>query len=144
MNDMFAMSATEVRKEWSSVIDSVIRRRPAFIKRTRDNMVLTSTESLSSMLSDVLYKATAFVEDDGSVTLSLNDIDLVVNGATIEEAKKAMVHDIEEYAEEYYSNYQAYFASPNRKAHLPYVMKALIASNPDELEDAIVCQDGKN
>ena len=48
---MLTMSATEVRKDWSRVLDSVTRRRPAFIKRTHDNVVLASTESLSAMLS---------------------------------------------------------------------------------------------
>ena len=33
---MLATSATEVRKEWSSVLDSVVRDKPQFIKRTRD------------------------------------------------------------------------------------------------------------
>ena len=93
---MLTMSATEVRKDWSRVLDSVTRRRPAFIKRTHDNVVLASTESLSAMLSYVRYETTIFQEDDGS------------------------------------------------RAHLPYVMKALIADSPKELEDAIECHAGKN
>ena len=127
---MLTMSATEVRKDWSRVLDSVTRRRPAFIKRTHDNVVLASTESLSAMLSYVRYETTIFQEDDGSITL--------------ESAKKSLANDIEEYAEEYYANYERYSVSPNRRAHLPYVMKALIADSPKELEDAIECHAGKN
>lgn len=141
---MLLMSATEVRKEWSSVIDSVTRRRPAFIKRTRDNMVLASTETLSTMLDAVRYDASVFYEDDGSITLSLDAIDIVVNDASIEAAKKLLVKEIVEYAEEFYANYEVYSIAPNRKAHLPYVMKALIADDLNKLEDAVVCHDGKN
>lgn len=141
---MLTMSATEVRKDWSRVLDSVTRRRPAFIKRTHDNVVLASTESLSAMLSDVRYEATVFREDDGSITLSLDALDLVVNENSLESAKKSLVNDIEEYAEEYYANYESYSISPNRRAHLPYVMKALIADSSKELEDAIECHVGKN
>ncbi len=124
---MLTMSATEVRKDWSRVLDSVTRRRPAFIKRTHDNVVLASTESLSAMLSYVRYETTIFQEDDGSITLSLDALDLVVNEKSLESAKKSLANDIEEYAEEYYANYESYSVSPNRRAHLPYVMKALIA-----------------
>ena len=42
---MFALSASDVRKDWSRVIDSVIHIRPAFIKRTRDHMVLCSNDT---------------------------------------------------------------------------------------------------
>ncbi len=141
---MLTMSATEVRKDWSRVLDSVTRRRPAFIKRTHDNVVLASTESLSAMLSYVRYETTIFQEDDGSITLSLDALDLVVNEKSLESAKKSLANDIEEYAEEYYANYESYSVSPNRRAHLPYVMKALIADSPKELEDAIECRAGKN
>lgn len=141
---MLTMSATEVRKDWSRVLDSVTRRRPAFIKRTHDNVVLASTESLSAMLSDVRYETNIFQEDDGSITLSLDALDLVVNEKSLESAKKTLANDIEEYAEEYYANYESYSVSPNRRAHLPYVMKALIADSPKELEDAIECRAGKN
>ena len=123
---------------------SVTRRRPAFIKRTHDNVVLASTESLSAMLSDVRYETNIFQEDDGSITLSLDALDLVVNEKSLESAKKTLANDIEEYAEEYYANYESYSVSPNRRAHLPYVMKALIADSPKELEDAIECRAGKN
>mgnify|MGYP004692797889 FL=1 len=141
---MLTMSATEVRKDWSRVLDSVTRRRPAFIKRTHDNVVLASTESLSAMLSYVRYETTIFQEDDGSITLSLDALDLVVNEKSLESAKKSLANDIEEYAEEYYANYESYSVSPNRRAHLPYVMKALIADSPKELEDAIEYHVGKN
>lgn len=141
---MLTMSATEVRKDWSRVLDSVTRRRPAFIKRTHDNVVLVSTESLSAMLSDVRYETNIFQEDDGSITLSLDALDLVVNEKSLESAKKSLANDIEEYAEEYYANYESYSVSPNRRAHLPYVMKALIADSLKELEDAIECRAGKN
>ena len=141
---MLTMSATEVRKDWSRVLDSVTRRRPAFIKRTHDSVVLASTESLSAMLSDVRYETTILQEDDGSITLSLDALDLVVNEQSLESAKKSLANDIEEYAEEYYANYESYSVSPNRRAHLPYVMKALIADSPKELEDAIEYNVGKN
>lgn len=88
--------------------------------------------------------ARRYDESDGSVTLSLEAMDIVSNGEDLEAAKKALVSDIVEYAEEYYNEFERYSHAPNRKNHLPYVMKALTAETPEELEDAVVCQNGKN
>ena len=80
---MFALSASDVRKDWSRVIDSVIHVRPAFIKRTRDNMVLCSNETVRQLVRTTPIAANSFIEDDGSVTLSMVDVDLVVNADTV-------------------------------------------------------------
>lgn len=142
--DMLAMNATEARKDWSSVIDSVIRKKPAFIKRTRDYMMLCSTDTLSQLVSGVAIQAEQFAEEDGSITLSAVDMDIVSHGADLKSAKNALAKDIIEYAEEYYAEFETYSAAPNRKGHLSYVMKALIAKSPEELEGAIICRPGKN
>lgn len=80
--------ATEVRKNWSAVCDSVVRKRPEFIRRVRDDLVLMSKDDLLSMLENYHYLARAYKEDDGSVTVSLDDIDIAENGETIESARK--------------------------------------------------------
>jgi hypothetical protein len=144
MMEMHAICSSEVRNGWSGVMDSVIRKRPAFIRRTRDFMMLSSIETISALVADVKYVADEFLEEDGSVTLSLRDMDIIANGKDILSAKKALVQDILEYADEYYAEYQQYYAAPNRKAHLPYIMKALTAKNPEELEEAVLCQPGRN
>ena len=125
-------------------MDSVIRNKPAFVKRNRDYMMLCTTDTISQLVSGVKYMANQFEEKDGGITLSLIDMDIVSYGADLQSAKESLVQDIIEYAEDYYSNFELYVNSPNRKAHLPYVMKALTAKTPKELEDAVVCQTGKN
>lgn len=140
---MFAMSSSDVRKEWSSVIDSVVRRKPVFIKRTRDRMVLCSDETMAQIVGDITFDAEQYIEEDGSVTLSLDTLDLAANGEDLQAAKAALARDIVEYAEEYYQEFELYSRAPNRRGHLPYVIKALIAKSPEELEDAIVCRDGR-
>lgn len=141
---MLAMNSTEVRKEWSSVVDSVIRQKPAFIKRTRDYMMLCSTEMIAQLVSGVSIYAEQFTEDNGSITLSASDMDIVSNGTDLEFAKRELAKDIIEYAEEYYSEFEMYSRAPNRKNHLTYVIKALTAKFPEELEGAIICRPGEN
>jgi hypothetical protein len=141
---MLALNATEVRKDWSSVVDGVVRDRPTFIKRTRDRMWLSNLDTMAEILSAYQFTAERYVEDDGSVTLSLNEIDLVENAATESEARRLLAQSILEYAAEYYENYSFYSKAPNRKKHVPYIFKALIMDDVDELGESIICRDGKN
>lgn len=142
--NMMATSATEVRKEWSSVLDSVVRDKPQFIKRTRDKMWLSNLDIMGEILDAYKFTAEKYIEDDGSVTLSLNEIDLVENASTEAEAKNLLAQSIMEYAEEYYNNFSYYNAAPNRKKHVPYIFKALIMDDIMKIGECIECHDGKN
>ena len=140
---MLTIPSSDVRKEWSSVMDTVIREKPVFIKRTRDHMMLSDTGTIWQLISGVKFIADMYREADGSVTLSARDMDIAVNGADEAAARKALVRDITEYAEEYYQDFERYSAAPNRRGHLPYVIKALVARSPEELEGEVVCRTGR-
>ncbi len=141
---MLMEQATKVRKEWSSVCDSVIHDKPKFIKRTRDKMWFSNLETMRSILDIYKFTAQSLVEEDGSVTLSLNEIDLIENGKNEDEARLKLAQSILEYAVDYYNDYAMYSHSPNRKGHIPYIFKALIIDDPEQIGAMIQCQDGKN
>ena len=141
---MIALSATEVRNEWSSVVDGVVRDKPALIKRTRDKMWLSNLDTMKEILEAYQFTAERYFEEDGSVTLALNEIDLVENAVDEAEAKRLLAESVMEYALEYYNNYAFYSSAPNRRKHVPYVFKALIIDNAEALGESILCQDGKN
>lgn len=144
MIEMLMEKATTVRKEWSAVCDSVIHNKPKFIKRTRDKMWFSNLETMSEILEAYQFTAKKFIEEDGSVTLSLNEIDLVENGKDEQEARLNLANAILEYSMEYYNEYERYSHSPNRKKHIPYIFKALIIDNSEKIGEIIQCQDGKN
>ena len=141
---MLTMNATDVRKNWSEVSDTVIRTRPQFIKRTRDYMMLSNIEFLENILTAYTYTAIKLSEEDGSITLSLNEIDLVENAPTLNEAKHQLAEAILEYATDYYNEFNLWSSAPNRKGHIPYVFKALIMDDVQKIEECILCQTGKN
>lgn len=141
---MLMEQATDVRKQWSAVCDSVIHEKPKFIKRTRDKMWFSNLETMLDILEIYHFTAEKFIEDDESITLSLNEIDLVENGKSEEEARLNMGKSILEYATDYYNNYELYSRSPNRKGHVPYIFKALIIDNSKEIGESIQCRAGKN
>ncbi len=86
MNTMFTMNATDVRKAWSAVCDSVIHEKPRFIKRLRDTRMLADIRLVEAILEPYRCRATRYIEDNGSVTLTLDEMDLAENGANDEEA----------------------------------------------------------
>ncbi|MCD8069600.1 MAG: hypothetical protein LUE87_12120, partial [Lachnospiraceae bacterium] len=142
MIDMIMEQSTEVRKQWSAVCDSVIHDKPCFIKRTRDKMWFSNLETMEEILSAYCFTAQRFVEEDGSVTLSLNEIDLMENGADEREARRKLGESVLEYSAEYYNEYELYSHAPNRRRHIPYIFKALIMDDPEQIGDSIQCQSG--
>ena len=141
--DMLAMNSTQARNEWSTVVDSVIREKPQFIKRTRDYVMLSNMDTLESLLTAYSFHATVFSEDDGSVTISLDEIDLAENGADEHQAHAKLARAILEYAEDYYSDF-TYWARGNRKAHIPYVFKALLLNDVEKIGGLIECRHGES
>ena len=144
MIDLLMEKATDVRKDWSSICDSVIHDKPKFIKRTRDKLWFSNLDTMAEILEAYTYTAKRFVEEDGSITFSLNEIDLTENAPNESSARYALGNAILEYAMEYYHDYAFYSRSPNRKGHVPYIFKALIMDDPQQIGESILCQDGKN
>ena len=140
---MVVMNATDVRKNWSVTVDTVLHERPAYIKRTRDMIAMFNMQTMNELLRAYEFKASKFVENDGSITLSLDDMDLVVNDKDLKTARKSMASEIKEYAEDYYDNFAVWSVAPNRKSHIPYVMKAL-ALDESEIEEVLICRAGRN
>jgi hypothetical protein len=142
MKGMFAVNATDVRKEWSAVVDSVIREKPKFIKRTRDYMFLSDIRTVEHMLGAYSFSAQEWIEDNGSVTLVLDQIDLVENGADRQEAIQKLAAGILGYAEDYYADFNLW-ARGDRANHVPYVFKTLIVNDVQKIGGLIQCRPGE-
>lgn len=82
----------------------------------------------------MVFQVTVYTEDDGSITLSMDDMDLAVNAPSKEAAIKALCRDM---VEEYRKEFAVYSAAPNRAAHAPLVEEILTAT-PQELRDALM------
>ena len=139
---MLAINATKARNDWSSVVESVIREKPAFIKKTRDYLFLTDMGVLEIVLSAYSFHAEIKNEDDGSVTLALDEIDLTENAPDLPAAVSALSHAILEYSEDYYNEF-TYWSRGSRKSHIPYILKALILNDTDKIGELIKCRRGK-
>ncbi len=136
-------NASDVRKNWSTTIDTVVHDRPAFINRTHDYVAMLNSQLLVDMLRDYKYHVTLETEDDGSVTGYVNDLQLVENAPSREECIKAVANGMKDYAVDYYAEFNYWSKAPNRVSHIPYVIKLLVSTD-DMIYKDIVCLDGKN
>jgi len=139
---MLVINATQVRSEWSAIVDSVIREKPVIIKRTRDRMILSDINFLDDLLAAYSFNVLLLIEENGTITASLDEIDLVENGATEHEARQKLAESILEYSEDYYNDFK-YWARGNRKSHIPYVFKALILNDAEKIGGQFKCRHGE-
>lgn len=138
------ITATEARKELSSIIDTVVREKPVLIKRTRDVVLMTDVNLFNEILKDNVLHGNLYQEEDGSITASLDEIDLLVNEQDTQRAKHAMQEEILEYAKDYYNEFDLWSKAPNRKKHIKYVLQALILDDKEKIGDLIEWQHLKN
>ncbi len=141
---MLFQNATDVRKDWGRCIDTVVREKPIFVKRARDYICVINRDDIGLILSNIAFSANEFIEDDGSVTLSLNEIDIVSHGQDHDEALDNLAAEIEEYAQDYYADFEYWFSGLNRKVHYPYIMRVLALDDREKLKGIISCQPGKS
>jgi uncharacterized protein YbcC (UPF0753/DUF2309 family) len=134
---MRSTNATDVRREWGSFIDKVVRDRPQAIKRSRDHILAMSMEHAQELVKDVRFTLEYEEEPDGSVSGSLKELDLVENAPTVEALKEALAEELMVYAEGYFDEFQLYFHAPNRKKHFPFVLRVLLSDHPSEITELI-------
>ena len=80
-NDIY-QNASDVRKNWSITIDTVVHDRPAFINRTHDYVTMLSSGLLADILHDYKYHVTLENESDGSVTGRVTEFDILYHNQT--------------------------------------------------------------
>ena len=139
---MVVINSTKVRSEWSSVVESVVREKPVLFKRTRDVVFLTNVDLLIELLEAYTFHAVLFYEKNGSVTISLDEIDLIENGIDEQDAKNKLAKSILEYSEDYYNDFD-YWSRGNRKTHKPYIFKALVLGDIEKIGGLIECRHGE-
>ncbi len=139
----YYQNASDVRKNWSMTIDSVVHDRPAFINRTHDKIAMLDVKLVSGLLEGYKYHVTFEVEDDGSVTGFVEELDLVENAPDRDKCVSAIIDGMKDYASDYYSEFAYWSQAPNRIAHIPYILKILI-SDDEIIKRDLICRDGKN
>ena len=137
MSFMQTIPATDIRKHFSYAIDKAVREKPVAFRRNRDKLMLFSNEQVIGLLKGYRFKPVHIIEEDGSVTATLEGFDLIINAADHAQAITGLAEELIEYAQEYYDQFQLYFASNNRQQHYPYILRVLLAEDLDEVKGLI-------
>ena len=123
------ISATDVRTNWSQFNDDIVREGPRFVQRNRDEWAALSSEHLQAAFDHLPISAIIYYEEDGTITMSLKEIDIVENADSIEDVIDLIADSLIDYAQEYMDSFSKYYNSANRKAHLPFILKVI--AQPD-------------
>jgi hypothetical protein len=141
---MLVVNATDVRKNFGRYIDEIVRSKPIFIKRSRDYFMGISMDMTKELVKDVFFTADKYVEDDGSVTLSLCDFDIVANSKDESSALDSLIKELREYALEFYEDMDFWGSDMNRKKQFKRILKVLLTDDVKKMKENIVCKAGRS
>jgi PHD/YefM family antitoxin component YafN of YafNO toxin-antitoxin module len=126
---------TEARNQFSTLYDSVFYSfNPTIIKRKQTEQVaLLRVDLLKMVLIDYKLNPEVIKEEDGSITLALDSLEMYANNSTLDLAARDLIEDLKIYAQDYMNRSQLFLQAPNRKIHFPYVLKVLLCNNDEEI-----------
>lgn len=139
MSMLSELQFTEARNQFSTLYDTVFNTfNPAIIKRKRtEQIALLRVDLLKMVLSEFTLKPEVIFEEDGSVTLAIDTLELYSNNSSIDLATTDLVEDLKIYAQDYMQRSQLFLNAPNRKSHFPYILRVLLCDNDQEIRDLL-------
>ncbi|MGI6450583.1 MAG: exoribonuclease R [Desulfitobacteriia bacterium] len=135
MTMLSELQFTEARNQFSTLYDSVFNSfNPAIVKRKQTEQVaMLRVDLLKMVLEDYKLNPEVIQEDDGSITLALDSLDIYANNSTLDLAIKDLIEELKIYAQDYLDRSQLFFHAPNRKPHFPYILRILLCDNDEEI-----------
>jgi len=135
MTMLAELQFTEARNQFSTLYDSVFNSfNPTIINRKQTEQVaLLRVDLLKMVLEDYKLSPEVIKEDDDSITLALDSLELYSNNSTLDLTAIDLIEDLKLYAKDYMDRSQLFLQSPNRKSHFPYVLKVLLCDNDEEI-----------
>lgn len=133
------LNLTDARKEFSSLYDQVFNSfKPTIIKRKKSEEVLVlRVDQQKMLLVNYSLKPDIIKEDDGSITLALDNLELYSNGSSLEDAINELIEELKVYASDYLQRSQLFLHAPNRKSHFPYILRVLLCDSDKEIRDLL-------
>ncbi|WP_187355359.1 hypothetical protein ['Paenibacillus yunnanensis' Narsing Rao et al. 2020] len=132
---------SEARAGLTNVLDRVQSDFPIAIaprKQSEEHTLLINYSFMHDVLNGYKFSITETREEDGSFSYWMETFDEYGYGETEDEAMNMLVNHAILYAEEYRDNTKRYYNAPNRRHHLPYVMRILMCSSFEEVKSLIL------
>lgn len=132
---------SEARSTFTNVIDRVQGLFPLLIqprKQSEEYTFLMKEALVQQLLDGYKFEIRVVQEDEGSLYYWVDTLDLYGCGETPEEAINSLVEDVLIYAKQYLDNPARYFNAPNRRHHLPYMLKITLCNNAEEVKQMLL------
>ena len=110
MTMLSELQFTEARNQFSTLYDSVFNSfNPTIVKRKQTEQVaLLRVDLLKMVLADYKLKPEIINENDGSVTLALDSLEMYANNSTLDLATNDLLEDLKVYAQDYMDRSQLF------------------------------------
>lgn len=140
MSMLQELDFSEARQRLSEVYEQAfVGLNPVLVRRHGKQEVLVIRRDLveDNLLSAYQFRPEVLPEEDGSVTIALDELHWAVNAPTREEAVLQLVADVKAYAVRYVQQAPLFLSAPDRKGHLPWVLRILLCDSDDEIRRVI-------
>lgn len=132
--------SSDLRKNLGEVLDKIhLTKVPMVIEKKiaggSKNFILLRKDLFDSLLDNIKFNVTVKKDEDNEYILELEELDILSYGDTLEDAKESLKEDTIIYAEEYLNNIELYSVAPNRKQHLPYLLKIWSLNDPNNVKN---------
>lgn len=130
------INASDARRGFSQLIDTVVHDRPTVIKRNRDLVAAISVEQLKGALADFRFTIQIeFDEKQDVYTGSLKEIDLMWYADSEDKLKRELAKQLIDYANDYFE--YGFYKAVNRKHHYFYVLNVLLQESEEKVMELI-------
>lgn len=132
------LGLTDVRDRISSVFsEAVHKHRPIPIGRgNRDLGMLLGLEEIGRLVEAVSFHPEVLKEERG-LSIWLPEFQIYGQGKDLSTSRYDLLEEVREYVSEYLEEIDTYRSAPNRRAHFPHIIKALVADLSGNLESVI-------
>jgi hypothetical protein len=129
-----SVNVSEARKFASIFARAVHDERPVKIVRyKREQGVFVSRAQLLRALDHWRVTVDVVPEESGGFTLWVRELNMGSHGATLAEARTALLHDVRSYVRHYFKMWDMYRHMSDTQAQMPYVLRLSLADDDKEL-----------
>lgn len=130
---------TDARRDFTALYNRVYAdAMPTIVRRHSDEeIVLVKMEVQEAILQAYYFKPVIINETDGSISVALDELELVVNRDDREAAVLDLINEVKIYAQEYQQRMQVFLNAPNRRTHLPYLMRIWLCDSDDDIRNLL-------
>ncbi len=142
------VNVSQARANFRDIFHTAVRsHQPVVISRgdsREETMVVLAQEDLKRMLAAFLFQLKTSYDEKNQVWVAdLGDTagdglgHLWATGETKEEALNELVHDLIDYAKEYFDRADLFLRAPNRAHHAPWLLRVLFCENDGEVASLV-------